>query len=193
MSNKRKIGITGGIGAGKSIVSQLLRIMGYPVYDADTESKRLCNSYQPLKDKLIAAFGKDVYNEKGLDKQHFAAVLFSDGNNLKKANELIHPVVADDFLRWAERQDKDTVFVESAILNESILKDDVDGVVLVSAPEELRIERAIKRDKASRSWIEARVMAQVAKDKEQIETDGRTRVIVNDKDHLLIPQVEALF
>jgi dephospho-CoA kinase len=191
MSSKRKIGITGGIGAGKSVVSRLLRIMGYAVYDADTESKRLCNSYQPLKEKLIAAFGKDVYNERGLDKQRFAAVLFSDANRLKKANELIHPVVADNFLKWAERQDKDTVFVESAILNESILKDYVDSVILVSAPEELRIERAVKRDKASRSLIEARVRAQAAK--EQIEKDGRTRVIVNDSEHLLIPQVEALF
>lgn len=157
-----KIGITGGIGAGKSYVAERFVACGIPVYSCDDEAKRLMVSDAALVSSLKSAVASDVYNPDGsLNKAVLAEFIFSDACNREKINSLVHPVVFDDFLRWADGQNAPMVAVESAILFESGLSLLVDKTVCVTAPVELRIERVVARDAASRESVEARIKSQM--------------------------------
>ena len=154
--------ITGGIGSGKSYVSALLEQRGIPIYNADNEAKRLMQSDEVIQRDLIALLGSEVYQDGVLNKPFLAKYLFSDASHAQKVNAIVHPRVKADFYRWKEAQTGvDVVGMECAILFESGFDDTVDRIVMVYAPLEIRLERAMKRDKASKEQILARISAQM--------------------------------
>lgn len=182
-----KIGITGGIGSGKSVVSRLLEIMEVPVYIADTESKRLTNTDPCIRKELSALLGEEVYKDGALNKPLLAAYLFGDAEHAAQVNGIIHPRVKKDFRQWTEERDGlPWVAMESAILIESGFVAEVDVVVMVYAPLETRIERAMRRDSATRELVMKRIRSQMSDEEKRRQADF---VIVNDDDTPLIPQV----
>lgn len=156
------IAITGGIGSGKSYVSALLKARGIPVYNADNESKRLTATDEEIRAGLVALLGEEVYREGSLNKPLLASYLFAGPENARRVNALIHPRVKADFRRWLEKhQDCEVVGLESAILFEAGFEDTVDAVVMVYAPEPLRLKRAMRRDGATEEQIRRRMSAQM--------------------------------
>jgi dephospho-CoA kinase len=186
----KSVGLTGGIGSGKSTVSRLLEIMGVPVYVADTESKKLVNTSPHIREQLIATFGRQLYKDGELDKAMLASLIFGNKEHLRRANSAIHPVVFDDFRQWAARQTAASfVVIESAILFDSGFNKTVDVTVNVSAPLEVRIRRVEKRDRISREAIQTRIDSQLSEEERNRLSDY---IILNDETSALIPQVENL-
>ncbi len=182
-----KIGITGGIGSGKSVVAQLLSFYGVSVYIADDESKRLTNSSPLIRKPLTDLLGEAVYTEKGLNKPFLASLIFNDKQLLQQVNQIIHPVVADDFDRWCVRQGTPLCAIESAILFESGFDKRVDVRLMVFAPLEVRIGRVAARDQASEAQIMHRIKNQMPDEQKREWADY---TILNDGVTPLIPQVE---
>lgn len=182
-----RIGITGGIGSGKTVIAQLLETMNIPVYLADIESKKLTESSEQIKNGLIQLFGQDIYTEGRLNKPQLASIIFTNKASLAAVNKIIHPVVKNDFKVWSDK--KQIVAMESAILFESGFQDCVDYIICVSAPLETRIERAMKRDNLSRQHIIERINNQMPQEEKEKRSDF---VINNDGIHPLIPQVEKI-
>lgn len=159
------LAITGGIGSGKSYVSVMLEQRGIPVYNADNEAKRLTTSDRGIRNGLIALLGEEVYAGGELNKPLLASYLFSSPENAARVNAIIHPRVKEDFKRWlGEQSEKEIAAFESAILYEAGFEDTVDAVLMVLAPRELRLERAMKRDGATREQIEVRMAAQMSEE-----------------------------
>ena len=172
------VAITGGIGSGKSYVSAMLEGKGIPVYNADTEAKRLTTSNTEIRNKLIALLGEEIYINGELNKPMLASYLFASAENAVRVNGIIHPVVKEDFKCWqACHADKEITAFESAILYEAGFEDSVDAVLMVFAPRELRLERAMKRDKATCGQIEARMAAQMDEEEKCRRADF---VVYND-------------
>lgn len=172
------VAITGGIGSGKSYISVMLEERGIPVYNADTESKRLTLSNAEIRNKLIALLGEEIYANGELNKPMLASYLFASTENAVRINGIIHPVVKEDFKRWlTNHSEKEITAFESAILYEAGFEDSVDAVLVVFAPRELRLERAMKRDKATREQIEARMDAQMDEEEKCRRADF---VVYND-------------
>ena len=172
------VGITGGIGSGKSYVCHMLEEWGYPVYHTDDEAKRLMTEDEQLKDALRYVIGDDTYDAEGrLNKTVVASYLFASEEHAEQVNRLVHPCVKQDFLSWRDRQSADVVFMESAILFESHFDDVVDRIVFVSAPDDIRIERTIRRDRTTREKVEERIRRQWP---QQQIADRSDYVIVND-------------
>ena len=156
------IAITGGIGSGKSYISNILQEYGIPIYNTDDEAKRLMVSDEGIRRDLVALLGEEVYVEGTLNKSLLASYLFADPENAARINGIVHPRVKMDFCRWLEQHaDKEIVGMECAILFEAGFDDAVDSVVMVYAPEDLRVERAMKRDHATEAQIRARIAAQL--------------------------------
>ena len=177
------IAITGGIGSGKTFVSNLLKEYGIPIYNSDDEARRLMLSDEGIRRDLIALLGEEAYRGDALNKPLLASYLFADAGNAARINAIVHPRVRADFRRWlSEHQDEEVAGLECAILYEAGFEDTVDKVVMVYAPESLRIERAMNRDKATEAQIRARVAAQMDDDEKLrradyvIYTDGRLSV-----------------
>lgn len=187
--SKVLVGITGGIGSGKSVVSKILKIIGYPVYDSDTEARRLNEQDPDVKQQLMAAFGEDIYADGNLNKPKLASLIFQSDENRLLVNSIVHPAVKRDFLQWAERQQTDIVFLEAAILYESGFNEFMNKVVAVTAPEEVRVQRAMKRDNATEQQVVNRIHSQMNQDELARMADY---VVVNDNCLPLLPQVEAL-
>lgn len=159
-----KVGITGGIGSGKSTVCRLFAQRGIAVYDSDSEAKRLMADDAGLRSAVVARFGAETYPDGVLDRARLAACVFSDARALADLNALVHPVVIRDFAAWAERQEGPYVILESAILFEAGLQGSVDRSIAVLAPVELRIQRACRRDGCDEARIRERVAAQMTDD-----------------------------
>ena len=177
------IAITGGIGSGKTFVSNLLKERGILIYNSDDEAKRLMVTDEGIHRDLVALLGEDVYQEGALNKPLLASYLFADAGNAARINAIVHPRVRADFHRWLkEHQTEEIAGLECAILYEAGFEDTVDCVVMVYAPESLRIERAMKRDNATESQIRARIAAQMDDEEKRrradyvIYTDGRISV-----------------
>lgn len=183
-----KIGITGGIGSGKSVVASLLVLSGIPVYIADTESKRLTETSPVIREQLTALLGNDLYTEKGLNKKLLASHIFNHPDTLRQVNAIIHPEVNRDFSAWAERQGAPFCAIESAILFESGFDRFVDLRLMVYAPMELRIRRALCRDASSRSEVIARIQSQLP---DEIKKERSDYTVYNDDRQALIPQIGA--
>ena len=187
-----RIGITGGIGSGKSVVSRLLQTMNIPVYSSDEEAKRLMQADAEIRAGLKALVGEELYGSGvGLNKALLASFMFGHAERVAQVNAIVHPRVRDDFRRWAGKQalSVSLLGIESAILLEAGFRDEVDAVVMVYAPEDVRIERAIRRDAASRESIVKRIHSQMDDEEKRKQADF---VIVNDGETPLIPQVLAL-
>ena len=184
-----KIGITGGIGSGKSVVASLFQLLGVPVYIADEESKRLTNQSMTIRRQLIAHYGEAIYTAEGLNKPLLAAKIFQDPAQRRIVNGIIHPEVKHHFEAWAAQQETPLCAIESAILFESGFDQVVDTHLMVYAPKALRIERATTRDAASREAIQQRIESQMADEEKRELAD---HLIYNDNQQPLIPQVTAL-
>lgn len=181
------LGITGGIGSGKSVVARCLRNMDIPIYNCDDEAKRLNNTHPAIKQALTDLIGNEVYDTDGrLNKQLLAKYLFADEQHAAMVNAIIHPHVMDDFLQWKQRQHTPWVAIESAILFESGFDHLADKTVTVSAPEEIRIKRAVKRDHTSPEAIRQR-MARQMPDNEKAKRADYT--LLNDGEQPIIPQI----
>jgi dephospho-CoA kinase len=184
------IAITGGIGSGKSYVSALLQAGGIPIYNTDDEAKRLMLSDEGIRRDLIALLGEEVYRDGALNKPLLAAYLFADSSNAARINGIVHPRVKEDFLRWVKlHAEKEIVGMECAILFEAGFEDAVDAVVMVYAPEDIRLERAMKRDSATEAQIRARMNAQISDEEKCRKSDY---VIHNDGTLSLENQLSAL-
>ena len=156
------IAITGGIGSGKSYVSALLQKQSIPIYNADDEAKRLMLGDEGIREGLIDLLGDEVYTDGNLNKPLLASYLFADVENAARINSIVHPRVKADFRSWLKaHQESEIAALECAILYESGFEDTVDFVVMVYAPEELRVERAMRRDNATEQQIRARIAAQM--------------------------------
>lgn len=185
-----KIAITGGIGSGKSYVSHLLEDMHIPVYNADNEAKRLTMSDAGIRRELTALLGGEVYKDGMLNKPLLASYLFSDPAHVARINSIIHPRVRKDFAAWVERQKGcEIVGMESAILYEAGFQDTVDAVLMVYAPVDLRIQRAMYRDGAGEEQVRARMAAQMDDEEKRRRADF---TVVNDGVQLLMPQLNEI-
>ncbi len=184
-----KIGIAGGIGSGKSVVANILQQMGFPVYDSDSRAKALTQTNADIRQQLTAMFGDNLFKNNVLNKKALSQLIFSSDTNLKAVNAIIHPVVVGDFATWTTRQNAAAVFLESAILMESGLYQKMDKIILVTAPEKLRIDRVMKRSQLSEKEIQQRMQMQKT---EEALAEKADFVILNDEKHLLIPQVRSI-
>lgn len=184
-----KLGITGGIGSGKSVLASILQLHGIPVYLADVESKKLTVTSPVIKKKLITLLGKNIYTDEGLNKKLLASLIFNNPNYLREVNAIIHPEVNLHFQKWTKNQSTHLCAIESAILFESGFNNYVDKVVMVYAPVELRIERALLRDKAPRDEIIRRIHNQLS---DEIKKERADYIIYNNDKQALLPQTERL-
>lgn len=185
----KKIGITGGIGSGKSVVAEIIRTLGYPVYDSDERAKSLMQTHPEIRKQLIALFGEAVYTESGLNKLYLAERIFQDSTAREKVNAIVHPIVRADFADWSNRQKTTLVFQESALLFETGGYRLLDATILVTAPEELRIERVIRRDNVTIQQVKQRISVQLS---DEEKSKVASYLIYNDGIQLLMPQVENL-
>lgn len=182
-----KLGITGGIGSGKSTVSEIFALCGIPVYIADAESKKLVGTSPVIKEKLIVLLGEELYNENVLDKALLASHIFNDKEKLKQVNAIIHPEVKKDYDAWLEKNKHHKIVAqEAAILFESGFSKLMDKVVMVYAPLELRIQRTMARDNVPYEKVLERIQNQMP-DEEKVKLSDF--VIVNDGAGSLIEQV----
>ena len=186
----KTIGITGGIGSGKSMISQVLEIFNIPVYNSDINAKKITETSPVIKEKLIHRFGPSLYSEGYLNKSLLAALIFKDSSQLAFVNSIIHPEVFKDFLRWKNTfLNKKMIGIESAILFESDLNKMVDICISVSAPQKTRIKRIIKRDGVNRETVLNRIKNQITEEKRNMLSDY---IIINDDNQAVIPQVEII-
>jgi len=184
-------GLTGGIGSGKSVVAELLRVMGIPVYDSDTRSKILCDTDDDLRKKLMVLLGRDLYTDGLLNRPALAAHIFGDEKKLKAVNALIHPAVERDFMTWVKEHSHYPILVqESAIIFEAGIEHLFDKIICVTAPEDLRIERVCKRSGLTPEAVRERMNNQIS-ESEQIEKSDI--VLVNDGVQALMPRVKKIF
>ena len=184
-----KVGITGGIGSGKSTVCRMLAERGVALYDADSRAKELMSSSEALREALIESFGTETFNDEGLNRAYLAGRVFNDAEQLMRLNSIVHPAVIADFEAWAEAQEGNYVVFESAILFEAGLEDRVDVVVAVMAPESLRVERVMARDGHSKEQVMARINNQMSDDE---RSDRSKYSIVNIDVEDLEEDVEQL-
>ena len=186
-SKKKIIAIAGGIGSGKSVVSDIIRIMGFDVYDCDAEAKRLMNTSEAIKNDLVSAFGADAITEQGeINRPYISSVVFGNQIALNKINSIVHPRVKEDILDKMNRSENDILFVETAILMQSNLLDIINGALLVTTPKEVRVERVMKRNGIAREDVLKRIEAQEGQDYSKI---SNLKVIENDGIEAVLPQV----
>lgn len=185
-----KIGLTGGIGSGKSTVARIFELLKIPVYRSDLEARRLMQEDPHLISSIRRLFGDKAYESSGqLNRSYIASKVFSDSEALEQLNALVHPVTIADSETWAEQQQAPYVIKEAALMFESYAFHYLDAVVGVSAPRALRIQRCMKRDHSSRDSIVKRMEAQMDDD---IKLRLCDFVIVNNDQELVIPQVLSL-
>lgn len=184
-----KVGITGGIGSGKSTVCQVFKTLGIPIFFADSAAKYLMNNDPALISSIKELFGEDIYTNGSIDRPKLSSIVFSKPELLQKLNAIVHPATIAYGKEWMEMQQAPYVLKEAAIFFESGTYKDMDVMIGVYAPLELRIRRAMQRDNASREKIEARVAQQMDEDEKMAKCNY---VIYNDDVHAVIPQVEQL-
>ena len=183
------IGITGGIGSGKSYLCRLLQQRGIPVYHCDDEAKRLMTESPTIRQKLSQLIGDDTYINNVLNKTIVAQYLFANSSNAAKVNAIVHPVVKQDFLNWAAQQKSPIVAQECALLFETGFQDTVDKTIEVYAPHSIRLQRAIQRDHATAEQIEARMAQQMDEEEKRHRADY---CIINDGTTDLNAQIDEI-
>ncbi len=182
-----KLGLTGGIGSGKTTVSRIFKHLNIPVYHADSEAKQLMNFNARLKSEIISLFGEKAYVNGKLNSTYIASLVFSDPQRLQELNKVVHPVVQEDFKQWtAEHQKYPYVIEEAAILFESGHYRFFDAIVFVSARKELRIQRVMQRDAVKREEVIKRIDQQLPEEEKVKLSDY---IIFNNSEDLILPQV----
>lgn len=183
------IGLTGGIGSGKSVVAKVFTTLGIPVFNADVEAKRIMQSSPEIKDKLIQQFGADIYNEFGLQKEKLAAIVFNDAFQLQLLNAIVHPVTIQAAKDWAAKQNSPYVIKEAALIFESGAADGLFKIIGVTAPLSLRIHRVMQRDAMSKEQVDGRMRNQIS---DTIKMRLCDYVVHNNNQQMVIPQVLEL-
>lgn len=180
------IGLTGGIGSGKSVVAKVFATLGIPVFNADDEAKRIMQSSTEIKTKLIEQFGTDIYNAHGLDKEKLASIVFNDSFQLQLLNAIVHPVTIQAAKDWAAKQTSPYVIKEAALIFESGAADGLFKVIGVTAPISIRIHRVMQRDGITKDQVDARMRNQIS---DTIKMRLCDYVIENNNQQMVIPQV----
>lgn len=184
-----KIGLTGGIGSGKSTVARIFEVLGIPVYYADNAAKKLMIENGELKTSIINAFGKEAYIGGNLNREYIAAAVFNDTEKLQLLNALVHPATIQDASEWFQKQTAPYVIKEAALIFESGANKELDYVIGVKSPFDLRVQRAMYRDHILADEVKARI-------NKQMDEESKLRlcdyVIINDEEQMLIPQVLAM-
>ncbi len=182
-----KAGITGGIGSGKSIVCEVFKLLGVPVYNADNAAKILSDTDSELRNELIQSFGENIYDGQILNRSLFSEIIFNDAEALNKTNKIFHPRVINHFLGWAEEyNNKPYILLEAAILFESGTFKMLDKIITVTAPEKTRISRVLNKRSISKHIIEKIIQNQLPEE-EKIRQSHY--VIHNDNKTLILPQI----
>jgi len=180
------IGLTGGIGSGKSVVAKVFATLGIPVFNADDEAKRIMQTSIEIKTKLIEQFGIGIFNEHGLDKEKLASIVFNDPFQLQLLNAIVHPVTIQAAKDWAAKQTTPYVIKEAALIFESGTADGLFKVIGVTAPLSLRTHRVMQRDGITKEQVEARMQHQIS---DTIKMRLCDYVIENNNQEMVIPQV----
>jgi len=184
-----RIGLTGGIGSGKSTVARIFEVLGIPVYDADSASKKLMTENEDLKKRIKNSFGEEAYTNEILNRKYLAGQVFNEPKKMALLNSLVHPATIKDAEEWMKKQKTPYLIKEAALIFESGSQKQLDFVIGVQAPLALRLQRIIQRDNVSVTQVKARMDMQMD---EAIKMRLCKYVIVNDEQHLLIPQVLEL-
>jgi dephospho-CoA kinase len=185
-----KVGITGGIGTGKSFVSKIFKTMGIPFYDADQEAKQIMVKDEKVREALITTFGPDTYFADGtLNRKYLSDQVFNNAEKLSQLNNIVHPAVIQAGVDWSNRQTAPYSLKEAALLYESGSYKNLDYTILVTAPEELRIARVMQRDNSNREEIVLRMQKQMPEEKKFQYADF---IIHNDGILPLLPQILAI-
>ena len=183
----KKVGVTGGIGSGKSLVCRIFRCLNVPVFSADDEAKTLLETDPEIRLALTGFFGKKLYHSGKLNKQMLGGIIFSDRKNLNIVNNAVHPAVLERFTKWCTCQTKSAyVIMEAAIIFETGTDSFLDKVVNISAPEAIRIERVCNRDSVSKEKVIERINNQLTEKERKEKADIN---LVNDGKMMLLPQV----
>ena len=183
------IGLTGGIGSGKSTVAKIFAQFGIPVLDTDATAKAIMNEDSSVKTKLIELFGTEAYKESQLNRPYIAQLVFEDAFKLQQLNAIIHPITIQYAKDWALKQSAPYVIKEAALFFESGSAEGVDKIIGVTAPKHIRIQRVMQRDQISREEVIKRMEHQL---EDSLKMKLSDWVIQNDDMHLLIPQVLAI-
>ena len=181
-----RVGLTGGIGSGKSTVAQIFEVLGVPVYYADIAAKRLMNEDAELRSAISTIFGKQAYANNILDRKYIASIVFSDPVKLELLNSIVHPATKKDGQAWMQQQTSPYAIHEAALIFEATVSERLDRVIGVSSPMELRIKRAMERDKVNRDEVLKRMDQQLDEDLKMSKCDF---LLINDEQQLLVPQV----
>lgn len=184
-----RIGLTGGLGSGKSTVAHIFEVLGVPVYYADAASKRLMVDDSKVKAAVQTAFGEKVYPGGKLDRKYLAEIVFKDEKKLALLNSIVHPATLTDAAEWINKQTVPYVIKEAALIFESGSHQSLDYVIGVKAPLPLRLQRAMKRDNISCEEAMARINRQIS---EEIKMRLCDFIIINDEQQMVIPQVLEL-
>lgn len=184
-----KIGLTGGIGSGKSTVAKVFEVLGIPVYYADNAAKQLMNKDENLKEKITKQFGNQVYTDGKLNRTYLSEIVFNNPEKLALLNSLVHPAILKDAERWMQQQTTPYAIKEAALIFESGAQQHLDYVIGVTAPAPLRIHRTMQRDAITREEVVARMDKQMD---DTIKMKLCHFIIKNDEQEMLLPQVIAL-
>ena len=182
-----KVGITGGIGVGKTHICSILKKMGYSIFSSDQVSKKIVSENTFVRDKIRKFFGEDIIENEKISREKLAVQVFSNKEKLKKLNEIVHPFVKKEFDNWmSNRYDEKVVFKEAAILFEANSHKNLDYVICVTAKLQERINRVMQRDKVDSDSVEKRISMQMS----QIEKEKLADFIIfNSNDDLVLPQI----
>jgi dephospho-CoA kinase len=183
-----KAGITGGIGSGKSTIAGIFELLGVPVYNSDARAKQIMHEDPEVKVRITSLFGHSAYLDDGtLNRVHIAEVVFKDKAMLERLNAIVHPAVGTDFEKWcAMHNDAAYILKEAALIFEAGIHEELDYVIIVTAPEEVRIKRVMDRDGTDEASVRSRMVNQWPDKKKMLLSD---HVIVNDNEHSLLRQV----
>ncbi|MBL7742045.1 MAG: dephospho-CoA kinase [Chitinophagaceae bacterium] len=184
-----KVGLTGGIGSGKSSVAKIFEVLGIPVYYADDAARQIMNTDKELQTAIIESFGNAAYKEGKLDRAYIASIVFSDNKKLEILNYLTHPATIRHADEWMKKQTSPYAIKEAALLFESGASKHLDHIIGVYAPKELRIKRVMQRDNVSEEEVLKRLSKQMEEDEKMKMCDS---IILNDEQQLVIPQVLKL-
>ena len=184
-----KVGLTGGIGSGKTTVAKVFETLGIPVYYADDKAKYLMNTNETLKASIIQNFGNDAYKNGELDRKYLAAIVFNNKEKLELLNSLTHPITIRDADKWMKQQTTPYTIKEAALLFESRAAEQLDYIIGVYAPQHIRVERVMKRDNLPAEEVMKRISRQIDEEMKMKLCDF---IITNNDQQLVIPQVLEL-
>lgn len=184
-----KVGITGGIGSGKSTISNIFKVLGIPVFDADREAKKLMEGNDELKVALQKEFGNEVYTDNKLNRKYLSDIVFKDQHRLDVLNAIVHPIAIEKGIQWTNLQTSPYTVKEAALMFEAGSSFNLDFLIGVYAPQAVRIQRVMQRDHITRQDVLNRMSKQID---ENLKMKLCDFVIVNDEQQLVIPQVIAL-